>query len=385
MTISHAATTKKTWAVRTGIAGIAAATLAVSGIAIAANAAGPSFAPYDEGDSPNPYNVTEGLVFYRGADMGWVVNAPIADVESLAYTVADGTSYAPSFQLVARADRDGFTNKYTRLVWEPYMQAGGLDANAGEYTDLQDGLWWSGSIGSGPGSQSDPQPLNFFSTAAPDGAGWEHLTVTAVDVHQGTTTESTSVVTKVNYNGTDIALGNADATPFKQSDIDAATGPLNGQIADLEDDVDSLQGQLADKVDELADAQTQLGTAQTQLGAAQTQLGTALTQYGVAQSALTAYKANHHNVDGTSIGKSRAALSATPVHGKTVGVKLTGSIAKATSVKYQWYLGGKAVSGATKSTYQVPANAKGKSVSVAVTGTYKYVTFGVHSNTTAAR
>ena len=121
MTISHAATTKKTWAVRTGIAGIAAATLAVSGIAIAANAAGPSFAPYDEGDSPNPYNVTEGLVFYRGADMGWVVNAPIADVESLAYTVADGTSYAPSFQLVARADRDGFTNKYTRLVWEPYM------------------------------------------------------------------------------------------------------------------------------------------------------------------------------------------------------------------------------------------------------------------------
>jgi hypothetical protein len=327
MTISHAATTKKTWAVRTGIAGIAAATLAVSGIAIAANAAGPAFAPYDETDSPNPYEITNGLVFYRAADMGWVVNAPIADVESLAYTVADGTSYAPSFQLVTTADRDGGTAKYGRLVWEPYMQAGELNPNSGEYTDLEDGLWWTSKIVSGAGSQSEPQPLAFFENGG--GAGWDNVNVIAVDVHQGTTSDVTSVVTKVNYNGTDIALGNADATPFAQSDIEAATAPL--------------------------------------------------------VSALNAYKANHHLKDGTSIGTSSATLSGTPTVGKKLGVKLSGNITKATGVKYQWYVSGVAVNGATKSTFTVPKSAKKHTVTVRVTGTYNYVTFGVQSNGAVAK
>jgi hypothetical protein len=43
------------------------------------------------------------------------------------------------------------------------------------------------------------------------------------------------------------------------------------------------------------------------------------------------------------------------------------------------------VAGATKSTYAVPSNAKGKSVSVKVWGTSKYLSFGVHSNTVNAR
>lgn len=109
-------------------------------------------------------------------------------------------------------------------------------------------------------------------------------------------------------------------------------------------------------------------------------------QVTAVQNSLTAYKGNHHTADGTDLGYSRALLAGTPTHGKTVGVALSGTIlSKATSVHYQWYLSGKAVAGATKSTYKVPTSATGKAVSVKVTGTYKYMVFSVYSNTTAAK
>jgi len=500
MSKTDAARATKTWALRAGIGGTAALALVAGGIAVSANAATISLTPYDELDSPNPYNVTEGLVFYKAADMGWVVNTTIGDIDSIGYTVADGTSYAPSFQLVTFATRGGQDNKYGRLVWEPYMQSGGLNANTGTYSNVEDGLWWTNKIVSGPGSQSDPQPLSFFDNEG--GAGWTNVVVYALDVHQGSTTDATSVVTNVEYNGDSIALGNADATPFDQADIDAAvdaaTGPLLEQISGLQGDLSAaqaevtnlqgqlsdalgqvadLQGQLADKqaaltekIDQLAEAQTELaeaqsnaGTAQSAVTAAQAQiadlldqvaelqdqvdslsdqlaaandeiddlqadladaedhaddlqqqlttaqndlttsqgnlttsqssLASALSSLAATQSALSAktaelnsYKATHHTADGTSLGYSRAQLSTTPTHSKTVGVKLVGTIAgAATGIKYQWYLGGVAVPGATKSTYKVPSNAKGKTVSVRVTGTYKYMTFAVHSNTTAAK
>jgi hypothetical protein len=320
--------------VRAGIGGVAALALTVGGFALTANADS-AFAPYDE-ENPNPYSITEGLVFYKNADLGWIVNAPLADVDSLGYTVADGTSYAPSFQLVATADRLKYNNdstttylphQYTRLVFEPYMQDAelGLNANTGAYTDLQDGVWWTNKIPTGPGSQDNPQPLSFFEDGG--AAGWDNVHVTAVDVHQGSTTDATSVVTKVSYNGTDIPLGNADTTRFDQADLDNA-----------------------------------------------------------AAAAVAAYASTHHTADGSSIGESRALLSVVPTHGKVVGVKLTGSIAtKATAVKYQWYVSGNPVLGATNATYKVPATAAGKSVSVKVTGTYKNIVFGIHSNTLAAK
>ena len=52
---------------------------------------------------------------------------------------------------------------------------------------------------------------------------------------------------------------------------------------------------------------------------------------------------------------------------------------------YQWYLGGHAVAGATGSTYKVPASAKGKSVSVKVTGTYMKMVFAIHSSTSITK
>ncbi|MEV0894965.1 hypothetical protein [Promicromonospora sp. NPDC050262] len=56
-----------------------------------------------------------------------------------------------------------------------------------------------------------------------------------------------------------------------------------------------------------------------------------------------------------------------------------------TTVKYQWRLDGKAVSGATSKTWTVPASAKGKKVSVAITGSKTgYTTKTLASPATAA-
>ena len=79
-------------------------------------------------------------------------------------------------------------------------------------------------------------------------------------------------------------------------------------------------------------------------------------------------------------------MTSKPTHGKTVAVDVSGTLdTKATGVKYQWYLDGKAVTGATKSTYRVPQSAEGKTLSVAVTGSYKNISFGVQSLTSVVK
>jgi uncharacterized coiled-coil protein SlyX len=281
-------------------------------------------------------------------------------------------TYAPSYQLITKSDQ----KSYARLVWEPYMQAPAQDKSDGEYTNLQDGLWWTSRIAAGPGSQSSPQPLSFFE--ADGGSGWTNVVVRAVDIHQGSTSVSTSTVTKVSYDGTDIPLGDADQTPFNQAALDAAvsnaTAPLNTQVSDLQGTVTDLQGQVAAKTATITDLQGQVAAKTATITDLQKRLA-------AAQKSLTDYTKSHHTADNTDLGESRALLSGTPVRGKTVGVTKSGSITKATSVKYQWYLSGAAVKGATRSTYLVPASARGKSVSVKVTGTYKYIVFSIHSNT----
>ena len=175
--------------------------------------------------------------------------------------------------LADRFDFDKGTNvtqKYTRLVWEPYMQDAKLDPNAGDYTNVEDGDWWTSKIPTGPGSQDDPQPLSFFTDAVADGgAGWNNVNVFAFAVHQGTTTEATSIVSSITYQGTEVAIGKADLTPFDQADIDEAVAPV--------------------------------------------------------QDELDTYKAGHSISDDVNINWSRAALVGTPVHGKTVSVKLSGT------------------------------------------------------------
>lgn len=292
---------------------------------------------YDEGDSPNPIDGTNSLIFYKAADLGWWVNGvnatiPIADVGSMAYTVEDSTSFAPSFQLITFRDP---ANAYGRLVWEPYQQDPAQDQNEGTYTNLEDGVWWTNKIaGTGPGTQSDPQPLSFFHDGG--GAGWTNVRVAAIDLHQGTTTESTSLVTNVTYDGTSIPLGNADNTPFDQADIDAAVAARVASHPYNQADLDA---------------------------------------------AVASYASTHHFVDGDYIGASRAYLKPSPVAGKKLYVVRSGTLRIATNVTYQWYLEGSPVPGATNSSYMIPANARGKVVSVRVIGTHMHVRFGVQSNT----
>lgn len=332
---------------------LAVAGLSLVGVAAANADTVPSFAPYDE-ENPNPLPAIDGLVFFKNADLGWVVSTPIADVADIDYTVESSrhsditqTAYAPSFQLVMNRVAPGTTSKYARLVWEPYMQNSGLDPEKGEYTNLQDGLWWTSKIANpAPGSQSSPQPLSFFGDGA--GAGWSNVVVGAIDVHQGSTSDVASLVTKVSFNGHDVALGTPDATPFDQADIDGATAPLTDANAALTAKVEALTAQVA---------------------------------------TLNAYKSTHSHTDAAFAATADQVLafkaSLMPwISGTTkVGslVSVSGTKYAAVTYHYQWFVGSKKVAGATKSTYLLPKSAVGQSVSVVSTRSYTDSKGVVHS------
>jgi hypothetical protein len=326
----------------------------VASPAIAGTDPAPSFKVMDDHDSPNPLDAVGGLVFYKAADLGWAVDGiSLDDIDDLDYTVESGTSYAPSFQLVitgkgVKASAPDAA-AYGRLVWEPYMQAGSLDANQGVYTDVQDGMWWTSKIASGAGSQSDPQPLSFFNEGGD--AGWSDVAVNAVAIHQGGTTDSTSLVTDVEFNGSEVPLGNEDTTPFDQAYVDAATAPLAGQVTDLttykrtHTHTDAAYDALADQVAMLEDA--------------------------AADTALATKAKAPFTINGTlKVGK-KLAVSGTKVPGF--------------SYSYQWYVAGDAVSKATASTYTLPKSAAGHSVAVKVKATYKDSAGKSHSVTTTSR
>ena len=173
---------------------------------------------------PTRTAVSDALVFYKAADLGWWVNGTdgvaLSDVTDLAYTVSNSTAYAPSYQLIVSdprgVDAQGVVS-YARLVFEPYMQSPVQGPNTGTFTDLEDGLWWGNSVFhgagvpkttvTGDGSQAAPQTLAF----------WEdyfgpNAVVTRVAIHQGSTTDATATVTEVAFDGDSIPLGTPDAT-----------------------------------------------------------------------------------------------------------------------------------------------------------------------------
>jgi len=359
---------RRSAALAAALAVAAGGAVVAAGPATAASEDAPSFKAYDEKDSPNPLDVVGGLGFYPGADLGWIVGSTdervtIPDVEDLGYTVsagdtytaADGDTYAPSFQLVTTSEQ----NPYARLVWEPYMQKGNLNDSTGTYTNLQDGVWWTNKIASGPGSQSDPQPLEFFRNGG--GAGWSDAVVFAIDVHQGKTSPSTHVVKDVMFNGHQVPLGTTDPTPFDEADIAAATAPLNTQLSAARSTSAKLTAQVADLNDEVA--------------------------------ALRAYRASHAHSNAAYDAKADALLASRAkspfsVSGTMkVGKKLTASGTKVSGVhySYRWYVGGKAVSKATGSTFKLPESAAGHTVLVKVTRTYKDSSNHTTSVTTTER
>ncbi len=110
---------------------------------------------------------------------------------------------------------------------------------------------------------------------------------------------------------------------------------------------------------------------------------------------VTGTLAGYATASETSVAKKVAAgtlVSKTPTISGTVkvGSKLTakaGTWTTGTKLSYQWYVGGKAASGGTKSTYTLKAADRGKTVKVKVTGTksgYTSVSVKSASKTVAA-
>lgn len=342
--------------------GLAVAALVVGG-SVAASALDVAdegaLVSWSEGENARPFEIVEGLVFHRGAQINFGTSlpgpnpapfkdvdaiAPLADIDGLGYTVASSTTYAPSMQLVITASEGDVT--YARLVWEPYMQDPKQGPNTGEFTDLEDGKWWGNRVfvngtgtspfGSGEGSQSKPQPLSFFM----DYFG-ETAEVKAVSIQQGTSTEGTSVITSMEVGGESLDLGLADTTPFGQADIDAALAKVPAGYV--------TQSELKAANDKIADLEAKL----------------AATEKALAKADRATDKASDRALKAQARAPYRITGSAKV--GKTLRAK--GTSYKGVSVKYQWYVGGKKAG--KKATLKLKKAHANKRVRVVVTKSYR--------------
>lgn len=356
---------------RTLAGSVAVAGLVLSGAVAASTASAETINLVDwvEGENGHALKVVDGLVFFAGAQINFGTSEPgpnpapfaavdaiagLDEIDGLAYTVAESTSYAPSFQLVIAADAaDPGPVTYARLVFEPYQQEPGQGPDTGEFTDLEDGLWWgnrvfvngagSSPFGSGDGSQSSPQPLSFFA----DYFG-ESAEVKAISVQQGTTSNITSVVTSLEVEGKRIDLGHADETPYTQADIDAAKAKVP---ADVQAALDAANAKVTELEAALAAAQSEISELKNDVAAAEEAAAKASDKVLKARAGAAV----------TLAGKAKV--------GKTLRVK-TASF-KGIKVKYTWYVGGKKVAKAKKSTLKLKKSFAKKPVKVVVTKSYK--------------
>lgn len=101
-------------------------------------------------------------------------------------------------------------------------------------------------------------------------------------------------------------------------------------------------------------------------------LRTSFTHIGIGVSCSASGRAYYTQVFGgyKTLKAGTPAIAGTVKSGVTLKAK-TGTWTGKTTKKYQWYLSGKAVSGATKSTFTPKAADAGKSITVKVTGTKK--------------
>lgn len=92
---------------------------------------------------------------------------------------------------------------------------------------------------------------------------------------------------------------------------------------------------------------------------------------------VTGFKVGYVALAKSSANVTVAAGTITPATPKISGTARVGSTLKVTvgtwkpsgvSFKYQWYVNGKAISGATKSSYKITSGARGKTITVKVTG-----------------
>lgn len=347
-------------------AGLLGAALIAGGAAFAlpATADSTTYDSWIEKDDFAPYATPDGLVTYMGASInfGRIISLederfdsllPLAEVGELAYTVKDSTGYAPSYQLGIVSEQEHVT--YARLVWEPYQQEPAKGPNTGTFTGLEKGLWWGNRVfvngkgtspfGNGEGSQSEPMPLSFFLGKYPDAK------VAFFSIKQGSTTNVTSLVTSVKFDSRLVSLDTPVAAADVTRKLDAATKPLKDENAALQKDKSALQAELA--------------TYKKDVDATNAALVAADNAAKTAQAKLVS-------------------ISGTEKVGKTVKVTFDTTVKGAKSA-YQWYVGGKKVSKATKSSLKLSRSQAGKSLSVKVTTSWTDALGRKHSVTATAK
>ena len=167
--------------------------------------------------------------------------------------------------------------------------------------------------------------------------------------------EGAGSVASITYDATTYAFG---TTAFDQADIDAAKAEVPaGYVSQAAAD--------AAVASAVAPLNAKIGTLEAKVADLEAQLAAAKKATASAEKA--AAKANDAAL------KAQAAapyeVSGTVKVGKTLRVK--GKSYSGISVKYQWYVGGKKVSKATKSTYKLAKADRNKSVRVDVTLSYR--------------
>lgn len=342
--------------------------------AVPATAESTAYDSWIETGDPAPFATVDGLVFYKGASInygkadgngGLTPIASLAEVSDLAYTVKDSTGYAPSYQLGIMGGSMNVT--YARLVWEPYQQDTSPGDDKGTYTHVEDGRWWAANVwivnpdptdtahptvkrtpfdGGVDGSQAKPQPLSFF-----ENYFGSDTKVAFFGIKQGTTTVVTSTLTKLKFDGKDVALGDVDTTPYSSADITAATDPLQSELSKVKDELKKTQSAL--------DAAASTSTA---------------TQAMVTVLQNSLYREQAH----------RGMISGTKKVGKTVTAGLVHAV-PGSATTYQWYVNGKKVAKATKATLKLKRSFAGKRLSVKITTTWIDAAAVSHRATTTAK
>lgn len=356
---------------------LAGAALLIGGFAAAAPAQADT-ATYDSWtEDYKPLATTGGLVFYQGTDINFghlnegkaTGLVRLMDVSGLSYTVDQSgrpseadKAYAPSYQLGIVNARKGIT--YARLVWEPYQQNPSAGDETGAYNSVQDGVWWGANVfttsgkqtpfGDGAGSQSHPQPLAEFI----DYFGWD-AQIAFFGIKQGSTSNVTSTVTSLTFLGKQVALGNPDTTPYTAKDITDATTPLQTALTKARADLTKANADLAKATTDLATAKHANENLQSQLDAAKA----ALTQSEAAALAKLVAAQN----EARTLQAKLVTISGTAKVGKTVTAKFGTTLSAVMAPTYQWYVGGKAIKGATKSSLKLATAYARKSLSVKVT------------------
>ena len=234
--MKNAQSSKKTWAMRAGVAGVTGLAIVVGGVALSANAADPRVrAVYDESDNAQRRSASprascstrtptsaghRRTASYRGRRLARV------------HRSADGTSLSPrrtscltSAVRLPQTRRDELpADQHSGLGGTLHAAATAEPRRAVATPTLQDGLWWTSKI-----AATVPVARLAAAPFVLRGRRRCRLDQRSRRRHRrppGFDDRRDQRCHEREYNGTQLPLGNVDTTPFNQADIDAAA--VNG-------------------------------------------------------------------------------------------------------------------------------------------------------------